>query len=360
MRRSFKEVVFVLVALGIVFGVVIGCSSPKTDTSESAEPEAAAAAAEDTATNQDTSTVDSAAPEPAAAKETTTAQNPSADTEPAGKVESLLSGETLARYRALPEEYRVTLEAYSRFGVSDDLIPTVVAEKMAQWPDSPEPIRDLLDADRYAQFQELTAIHPNAKIGDKPRVHRHAFFFLGYYPYVLQTQDTVEGRKQAFADLMDANTNRFALGEKPNVPKPRLDRLVVPSALASLDALGPRLHDAIAVPRPGWGIDIDALAADIVSTEILLLKTEPGLETPTLMEHLSSEDQELFKGLSADMCEAAEVRYAHGVLFRMIGLATSSDHPTTSLPDENVLTEVAQHEFEFAQMLARQQEKNDN
>ena len=236
MRRSFREVVFVLTALGIVFGVVIGCGSPKTDTSESAEPEAAAAAAEDTATNQDTSTVDSAAPEPAATKDTTTAQNPSADTEPAGKVESLLSGETLARYRALPEEYRVALEAYSLFGVSDDLIPTVVAEKMAQWPDSPEPIHDLLDAERYAMFEELTAIHPQT--GDAARLHRHAFFFLGYYPYVLLNEDTVEGRKQAFANLLDAMADRFELGKKPNVAKPRLDRLIVPSALASLDTLG--------------------------------------------------------------------------------------------------------------------------
>ena len=360
MRRSFKGFVLVLVALVIVFGVLIGCSSPKTDTSESAEPVAATATADDTTTSQDTSTVDSTAPEPATAKGTTTAQGPDAGTEPAGKVESLLSGETLARYRELPEEYRVALEAYSAFGVSDDLIPTVVAEKIAQWPDSPEPIQDLLDAERYAQFQELTAIHPNAKIGDKPRVHRHAFFFLGYYPYVLQTEDTMEGRKQAFADLMDANTNRFALGEKPNVPKPRLDGLVVPSALATLDTLGPRLRDAIAVPRSGWDIDIDALAADVVTTEVMLLKAEPGLEVPTLMESLPAEDQEVFKGLSADMREAAEGRYARHVVFRMMGLATSLDHPTTSLPDEDVLSEVAQHEFEFAQMLARQQEKNDN
>ena len=358
MRRSFKEVVFVLVALAIVFGVVIGCSSPKTDTSESAEPAAAAAAAEDTATNQDTSTVDSAAQEPAATKDTTTAQNPSGDTEPPGKVESLLSGETLARYRALPEEYRVALEAYSAFGVSDDLIPTVVAEKMAQWPDSPEPIHDLLDADRYAMFEELTAIHPQT--GDAARLHRHAFFFLGYYPYVLLNEDTVEGRKQAFANLLDAMADRFELGKKPNVAKPRLDRLIVPSALASLDALGMRLRDAIAIPQPGRDIDIDALAVHIVTSEVMLLKAENRLEVSTLMESLPAEDQEVFKGLSADMREAAEGRFARHVVFRMIGLATSADHPTTSLPDENVLSEVAQHEFEFAQMLARQQEKKDS
>ncbi len=358
MRRSFKDVVFVLAALGIVFGVVVGCGSTESETSDSAPTEAAAAAAEDTATDQDTSTVDSAAPEPAAAKDTTTAQDPSADTEPAGKVESLLSGETLARYRALPEEYRVALEAYSRFGVSDDLIPTVVAEKMAQWPDSPEPIQDLLDAERYAEFQEYTATHP--KLGDTGRIHRHAFFFLGYYPYVLLNEDTADGRKQAFADLMDANTHKFELGKKPSVPEQRLDGLIVPSALAALDALGPRLHDAIAEPQPNFSIEIAALAADIVNKEVMLLKSEPGLEVPTITDYLSTETQRQFNNLSADIRQEAEQRFAHGVLFRMIGLATSADYPTTSLPSDEVLSEVAHQEFEFARMLAEQQENKDS
>ncbi len=329
MRRSFKGVVLVLVALGIVFGVLIGCSSPKTDTSESAEPVAAAAA-----------------------KDMTTAQDPVANTVPAGKVESLLSGETLARYRELPEEYRVALEAYAMFGVSDDLIPSVVAEKMEQWPDSPEPIRDLLDAERYAEFQEYTATHP--KFGDTGKIHRHAFYFLGYYPYVLQTEDTIDGRKQAFADLLDANTNKSELGKKPNVPEPLLDGMIVPSAVAALDALGPRLRDAIAVPQPNFTIDIDALAADIVITEIMLLKSEPGLELPTITDYLSTEAQGTFNDLPADMRADAERRYARGVVFRMIGLATSADHPTTTLPSEEVLAEVAQYAFEFAQKLATQ------
>ena len=331
MRRSFKGVVLVLVALGIVFGVLIGCNSPKTDTSESAEPVAAAAA-----------------------KDMTKAQDPVANTEPAGKVEALLSGETLARYRALPEEYRVALDAYTLFGVSDELLPTVVAEKMALWPDSPEPIQDLLDADRYAMFEELTATHPNPSIGDTARLHRHAFFFLGYYPYVLQTEDTADGRKQAFADLMDANTHKFELGKKPSVPEPLLDGLIVPSALTALDALGPQLRDAIAVPQPNFSIQIDALAVDIVTTELMLLKSEPGLEVPTITDYLSADAQGQFNDLPADMRDDAERRYARGVLFRMIGLATSAEHPTTTLPSEEVLTEVAQYEFEFAQKLAKQ------
>ncbi len=353
MRGSFKEVVLVLVALGIGFGVTLACGSTESEPSDSAAQESVAAAGD--ATGQENSAAGSTQPEAAAsAQDTTTAQDPAANSEPAEKVESLLSGETLARYRALPEEYRVALDAYSAFGVSDDLIPTVVAEKMEQWPDGPEPIRDLLDAERYAIFEELTAVHPNPAIGDKARVHWHASFFLGYYLYVLLNEDTAEGRKQAFANLLDSMADQFELGKKPSVTMPLLDGLIVPSALTALDALGPQLRDAIAVPQPNFSIQIDALAVDIVSTEVMLLKSEPGLEVPTITDYLSADAQGMFNDMQADMREDAERRYARGVLFRMIDLATSAEHSTTTLPSKEVLAEVAQHEFEFAQGLAKQ------
>ena len=350
MRRSFKRVVFVLVGMGIVLGVTLACGSTESETPDSTD----AAAAEDTATDQDSTSSASAAPEPAAAKDTTTAQGPDAGAEPAGKVESLLSGETLARYRALPEEYRVALEAYSRFGVSDDLIPTVMAEKMAQWPDSPEPIQDLLDADRYAKFQEITAIDP--MIGDTGKIHRHASFFLGYYPYVLQTEDTVEGRKQAFANLLDAMANKYSPGGIPEVPEPRLDDVIVPSAVSVLDELGPRLREALTNRRSDEMVDVQSLAIELKLIEFMLLKSKPGLEVPTLAEQLSEDNQGLFNDLPADMREDAEGRFARGVLFRMTGLATSADHSTTSLPSDEALAEIAHREFKFAQTLAKQQE----
>ena len=133
-------------------------------------------------------------------------------------LESILSGETLTRYRALPEEYRVALEAYRTFGVSDEIIPTVVAEKMAQWPDDPRAVSDLLDADRYAKFQELTAIHP--QLGDTVRTNRYAILFLGYYPYVVQNEDAAEERSQAMATLVDAMADVFSVGAIPQVSDP--------------------------------------------------------------------------------------------------------------------------------------------
>ena len=341
MGRPFKVVVLVLAVLGILFGVTLACGSTESETTDSAT------------TGQDTGATASAVPEPATAKDPATTQDPDADTEPPGKVESLLSGETLARYRALPEEYRVALEAYPRFGVSDDLIPTVAAEKMAQWGDSPEPIQELLDAERYAKFEELTAIHPNPNVGDNARLHRHAFFFLGYYPYVLKNEDTAEGRRQAFAILLDAIADRFEPGEEPDVPAPPLDGLIVPLAMAALDTLGPRLRDAIAIPQPNTTFSITAMAAEIVGKEVLLLKSEPGLEIPPMEEFLSAEERGLFKGLPADIRESADGEFAHGVVWMMTGMATDGDHPVTTLPNEEDVASEAQLRFEIVQHLAK-------
>ena len=347
MKRSFKGIVFVLVSLGVLFGFVLGCASTESETDDSSDSAASEAAAvtDDTTSDQD----DSAA----TAAEATTTQDGSADAEGVGELESLLSGETLARYRALPEEYRVGLEAYARFGVSDDLIPTVVAEKIVQWGDSPEPLQYLLDAERYAKFEELTAIHPNPKIGDNARLHRHAFFFLGYYSYVLKNEDTPEGRRQAFADFLDAIADRFELGKEPDVPAPLLDGLIVPSAMAALDTLGPRLRDAIAIPEPNTTFSITAMAAEIVGKEALLLKSEPGLEIPPMEEFLSTEEQGLFKGLPADLRESADGSFRHAVVWMMTGMATSGDHPVTTLPSEEDLTNAALHQFEIVQHLAK-------
>ena len=228
-----------------------------------------------------------------------------------------------------------------------------MAEKIEQWPESPEPIRDLLDEERHAKFEELTAIHPNPNIGDKARVHRHASFFLGYYLYVLQTEDTIDGRKQAFADLLDTIADRFEPGKEPDVPAPLLDGLIVPSAMAALDRIGPRLRDAIAIPDPITTFGINAMASDIVSKEVLLLKSEPGLEAPTMEEFLSAEGKRLFKGLPADIRESADDRFMFGVVWIMTGMATSEDQLLTTLPSEEDLKKVAQLEFEIVKNLAK-------
>ena len=269
-------------------------------------------------------------------------------------LQSTLTGETLARYQALPEEYRVALDAYSTFGVSDDLIPTVVAEKMAQWPDNPEPIQDLLDPDRYAEFQELTAIHP--QLGDEPRVQHHSTFFLAYYPYVLQTEDTLEGRKKAFAVLMDARTDKFSPGGIPQVPEPRLEDVIVPSAIAVLDQLGPRLREALTNRRSDEMVDVQSLAIELKVIEFMLLKTKPELEIPPLTQFLSTDDRDLYDKIPADIRKIAEWGYAQSALSGMLFQATSPEYLETSLPDEGYFTERAHARFEFARRLAEQRE----
>ena len=280
-------------------------------------------------------------------------QNGSADVEAAGNLESLLSSEVLARFRELPEEYREALRAYQVFGVSDDVVPTVVAEKMAQWPDNPRAVSDLLDADRYAKFEELTAIHP--QLGDTVRTNRYAILFLGYYPYVVQNEETSEDRSQAMAVLVDAIAEEFSVGAIPQVPDPELADVIVPSAVEVLDDLGPRLREAIRTRRTDEMVDVQSLAIELLTFEVMLLKIEPGIETPTLAENLSIEDQEVFDSLPTDIREAAEGRYTRAVLRQMKSFATSPDHPTVSLPEEDVLKDSAKEGFEFARRLAEQQ-----
>ena len=280
-------------------------------------------------------------------------QNGADDEEITGNLESLLSSEVLELFRELPEEYREALRAYQVFGVSDDVMPTVVAEKMAKWPDDPIAVSDLLDSDRYATFEELTAIHP--QLGDAVRTNRYAILFLGYYPYVVQNEVTVEDRSRAMAVLVDFMAEEFSPGSIPQVPDPELADVVVPSAVDALYGLGPRLREAIRTRRTDETVDVQSLAIELLTLEVMLLKIEPGIETPTLLEKLSTEDQEVFKSLPSDIREDAEGRYTRVILRQMMGLAMSLDHPTISLPEDEALKDSAVQEFEFARRLAEQQ-----
>ena len=48
-------------------------------------------------------------------------------------IEGMLSGDTLARYRALPPAFQTALDTYAWFGVPSDLIPLAARDKMDQW-----------------------------------------------------------------------------------------------------------------------------------------------------------------------------------------------------------------------------------
>ena len=347
LSRAWTAVGILLIAAtfaALGFGLAVLVFSNGQRSVPAGQPEATATATGVTSTVQGVPTVTGEVQE---------GQNGSADVEAAGNLESLLSSEVLARFRELPEEYREALRAYQVFGVSDDVVPTVVAEKMAQWPDNPRAVSDLLDADRYATFEELTAIHP--QLGDTVRTNRYAILFLGYYPYVVQNEETSEDRSQAMAVLVDAMAEEFSVGAIPQVPDPELADVIVPSAVEVLDDLGPRLREAIRTRRTDEMVDVQSLAIELLTLEVMLLKIEPGLETPTLAENLSAEDQEVFDSLATDIREAAEGRYTRAVLRQMKSFATSPDHPTVSLPEEDVLKDSAKEGFEFARRLAEQQ-----
>ena len=112
------------------------------------------------------------------------------------EVESLLSGDVLDRFRELPTDYQEALAAYLAFGLSPDLMPVVTEQKMAQWPKDPAPLRDLLGPDHYVSFEKL--------YGPNPRAPYYAYFLLTYYVYVLNTEDSPDGQRQAVRELVDA------------------------------------------------------------------------------------------------------------------------------------------------------------
>ena len=97
------------------------------------------------------------------------------------------------------------------------------------------------------------------------------------------------------AVLVDAMAEEFSVGAIPQVPDPELADVIVPSAVEVLDDLGPRLREAIRTRRTDEMVDVQSLAIELLTFEVMLLKIEPGIETPTLAENLSTEGSRGFR-----------------------------------------------------------------
>jgi hypothetical protein len=271
------------------------------------------------------------------------------------EVESLLSGDVLDRFRALPEDYQKALAAYLAFGVSPGLMPVLVEQKMAQWPEAPPPLRDLLGPERYESFKKLDVRTP---------APRYAFFLLTFYVYVLNTEDTPEGQRQAVKGLMDAfgftpKELEDAVGAETSrkerqaqgVPTPPVESILTPAALARLDQLGPRFQRAVRA-FGGDDVGLQTLATMFTLVEVFLLKTPPGLELPPIEAYLSDQELADLRALPEDIRNTVEPRY-HGTLvpwFMTIGIYPSV--PIMTMPPEDVLSRKAKHALLFTKTFA--------
>ncbi len=258
------------------------------------------------------------------------------------EVQSLLSGDALDRFQALPEDHQKALAAYLAFGVSPDLVPIVVEQKMAQWPEDPPQLRDLLGPDRYESFGNLS--------GSASGAPYYANFLLTYYVHVLNNEDTLEGQSQAFHSLMYA-----LVGPTPEerrrvtITRPPLESVLTPTALARLDQLGPSFQQAIRSPWYGLDeMDLQTFAIMFTSFEILLLKTPAGTELPSIEAYLSEQELADLKTLPEDIRETVEPWFHDGVLGWFLGIAIYPSVPTLTLPPEDILSSEAKTSLSFA------------
>ncbi len=290
-------------------------------------------------------------------------------------VESLLDGSLLERYRGLPADYREALAAYLAFGVSPDLMPALVEQKMAQWPEEPEPLIELLGPEGYERFRRLHEQGGSARY--------YAFFLLTVYVYGQATDATFEGRRQAVADLFDifdpfkeVDSVEEPLtqslppvgppvdtGSPPNVrPQPGevkwppMVSMLTPAALAKLEELGPNFQRSVEsffgddgqgeYRHPGLCGLCNAIGDG-------LLKSTAGLELPAIGEHLSEEQIVELRALSQVVRETVEPAYHRKLVLAATGLALYRSVTTIELPSENVSRSRAETELERAMVKDR-------
>ena len=280
--------------------------------------------------------------------------SPTIEDIPPEGVEVLLSGDVLDRFRALPTDYQEALAAYLAFGVSPDLVPIVVEQKMAQWPEDPPPLRDLLGPDRHKSFKNLYEPNPGAPY--------YAYFLLTFYVHLLNNEDTLEGQGQALQDLLDA-----LLGTTPalesvltpaelarldqlgpsfqqairspwreaQVSRPPLESVLTPTALARLDQLGPSFQRAIRSPSAWYDpgeMDLQTFAVMFTLFEILLLKTPAGTELPSNEAYLSEQELVELKALPEEIQDTVEPAFQVRVLDWYAGNAIYPSVTTLTLP----------------------------
>jgi len=125
------------------------------------------------------------------------------------------------------------------------------------------------------------------------------------------------------------------------VPRPSLESVLTPAALARLDQLGPSFQQAIRVSAFGNDMDIQTFAVMFTMFEVFLLKTPPGLELPAIEVYFTQQELADFTALPEDIRNTVEPSY-HGRLvqwFAAIGIYPSA--PTMFMPPEDVLSSYA-------------------
>lgn len=312
--RFIVRVVFVLLASSLSVSALAACGN-QNDTqtaapaASSSDPAPAAQTA-DSVGEESVEAVEASDPAQAAQASDSNGVGPVEDAEPSG-VEALLAGDTLARYRALPPAYRQALELYAEVGVSADLIPAVVKDKIDQWGDRAVPLAELVGEERARRIER--------------RVEAYDFttypsLLAGYYVFLLNTEPDAQRRADAMGKLVDVivppappDTVGLDVDEAtdPNLPPPPmmdwpdLRTFLAPTALSRLDGFPPRLRERLNEP-----LDVDPTGQTIANSveyvaslmlmyEVFSLNAQPPFDLPAMEDVLSVDDLLVFQSLPA-------------------------------------------------------------
>ena len=229
-----------------------------------------------------TPTAPTASPTPSVSKDPSISRGSTIPSREAAhaKMQTILSGETMDRYRTLPPAYQEALGPYAWHNLPPDLVRSAVKDKIEQWGDWVIPLPGLLGEERAKRFEELDG-----------EIYNHAYLLLSYYVLVLNTEPPDMSRGAAMRQFVDyiaplpPNTSTTEPEETrfsgwvtaPKVKWPALEIVLTRTALARLDALGPRIRERIADGISSTGEDdIKNVAAFLTHYELFLLKAQPG------------------------------------------------------------------------------------
>ena len=248
------------------------------------------------------------------------------------KLESILSGETLDRYRALPPAYQEALGLYTWHNLPPDLVHSAVTDKLDQWGDTIIPLPELLGEERAERFEGLEG-----------EIVNHARLLAAFYVLVLNTESFDESPAEAMRQMVDymaprppnisttgPDETRFpAMAPAPMVTWTSLETVLTNTALARLDLLGPRIRERVldSISSPGED-DIKNVATALTIYELFLLKAQPHLEMPSLEETLTGDDLATFRSFSAADRDRAEFTFQWGLFH--LHYAAAASHPTNS------------------------------
>ena len=280
------------------------------------------------------------------------------------KLESILSGETLDRYRALPPAYQEALGLYTWHNLPPDLVHSAVTDKLDQWGDTIIPLPELLGEERAERFEGLEG-----------EIVNHARLLASFYVLVLNTDSFDESPAEAMRQMVDymaprppnisttgPDETRFsATAPAPMVTWTSLETVLTNTALARLDLLGPRIRERVLDSISSSGEDdIKNVATALMIYELFLLKAQPHLEMPSLEETLTGDDLATFRSFSAADRDRAEFTFQWG-LFHLHYTAAAS-HPSNSTipkPTPDFLAEQAAFAMEWVKPSGKSEQDQD-